>query len=265
MEEERRWGSGAINLKEKTLPSLKANRAIAAISDLQVGASVIDYGCGEGKLLSTVKNWRGDLQLSGIDVQAPLIESPFFEFALITNETCPFFCNQYDSVLSLDVLEHVPNLDQTLQRISKMLNPGGKLVCFVPMEGEAFSPYRFYRLLLGQNLYVETKSHTQAYNRADFLSQISKYFEIKEVTYSYHVLGTLLDSTFFALTKFKKLGRWFWRENSIYHPENKKQGLLNIIMEFANWLCYWESTLLRNCSLFSSGVHVVAVTKNEMP
>lgn len=58
----------------------------------------------------------------------------------------PFENNSFDSVLSTQVLEHVPNPHEVLAEIVRVLNPGGYLMLSVPFAQEEHeSPYDFYR------------------------------------------------------------------------------------------------------------------------
>jgi len=59
------------------------------------------------------------------------------------NELSP---GQFDIITALDVLEHVPDLDETIVRLGNLLKPGGKLVVCGPTEN-AF--YRLGRRLAG--------------------------------------------------------------------------------------------------------------------
>lgn len=263
MNQERRWGTGFVDIEEKTLPSLKAQRVLQALEDLPLQSSLLDFGCGEGKLLNTIEKYRPGFNLYGTDIQTPLDTNLQFQFSLIQNEHIPFHSQTFDAIFSIDVLEHVPNLDKTLQHFVQMLNPQGKLILFVPMEGEAFSSYAFFRRILGKDLYLKTKDHKNSFQKKAFLNHLSQYFKIEKVSYSYHIFGTLFDSTFFALTILKSMEKWFWTSNSIYHVKNKKKGFLNRLMEWTNALCYWESTYLRNVARFSSGIHVVLTQKKK--
>lgn len=254
-ENERRWGQGVIDLQARNLASLKAERIVDAVRALPIGAEVLDYGCGEGKLLNTISKLRPDLKLHGIDIQSPLQREVPFEFSLIENDSCSFFDRKFDMVLSFDVLEHVLDPEKTLKNMRGMLKDNGTLLLFVPMEGEALSPFGFYRFLLGQNLYVITKSHIQNFQKRDFFPLLKKQFEIEKVSYSYHALGTFLDATFFAMARIKSISKWFWSSNSVYRPENKRKGLGNLVLEFANWLCYYESTFFKDSPFMAMGVH----------
>lgn len=262
-EVEMRWGKGSVDLNAKNLPALKASRVLRALQNLPQGARVLDFGCGEGKILNTLKIWRPDLALFGVDIQRPLnSHNQVFSFELLEEGKVPFEAQRYDAVLALDVIEHVPEPAQTLSLISSILAPGGVFVGFVPLEGKAFGPYRAFRFILGDDLYAVTKGHIQAFDMLKIRRLLVRSFEIRRVSYSYHFLGTLFDSVFFAMMRLKSLSSWFWKSNSIYNPDQKGSGLGNRLIEFLNAVCFFESSVLQNVRLGSSGFHWVAVRRD---
>jgi 2-polyprenyl-3-methyl-5-hydroxy-6-metoxy-1,4-benzoquinol methylase len=258
-----RWGKGALDLSKKNLPSLKALRALESLKSIRARARVLDYGCGEGKMLNTIHECMPQLSLFGMDIQSPL-DSSNFEFQLIEVGMKSPSDGSFDAILALDVIEHVQEPRQVLAEIQQLLTADGRFVLFVPLEGELLSPYTLFRLLIGRDLYKITKQHFQSFNERDFLVLVRQYFEIETISYSYHFLGTLMDSLFFALCRIPAIGKWWWRSNSIYNPaEDGKKGLLNRILEFGNWLSFNESQFLKDCSMFSTGIHILARPKSK--
>jgi SAM-dependent methyltransferase len=255
---ERRWGEGKVDLASRDLAALKARHVLENLPEGQ-GLSVLDYGCGEGKLLALVGERRPGWDLVGVDIQKPLASDHFRFHLLEAGRPPPLADGAFDAVVSVDVLEHVLDLDETLAQIARLLKPGGRLVGFVPIKGQPFSPYAFFRRLFGKDLYARTKDHVQAYRRREFVERLSRHFRVEKVNFSYHVPGTLMDATFFALCAIPAVGRWWWRRsNPIYRP-TATRGLFGWLMVLANRLCYLESSLLFGVSLFSSGLHFVAI------
>ena len=68
------------------------------------------------------------------------------------------------AVVVYDVLEHVVDPAQMLRASRRVLGSDGRLVSFTPLEDQPLSFYRMYRRLLGDDLYVETKEHLQAFS-----------------------------------------------------------------------------------------------------
>ncbi|MEK6772712.1 MAG: class I SAM-dependent methyltransferase [Bdellovibrionota bacterium] len=257
---EKRWGEGVIDFKDTSLPSLK----IGWIADRlpQGPIDLLDYGCGEGKLLKSFARVRPEINFYGIDIQQPKTVSEF-QFELKKNETEPLFSSKnFDAIVSVDVLEHVPDIRTCLQHIGRHLKNDGKLYLFVPAEGQFFSFYNFYRLFLGQDLYRKTKDHYK-YTRKQILEFIREQYEIEDLNYAYHFFGSLMDATFFAVCAIPKVAKWWWTKNSIYHP-NEKKSLPSLALELANSICYWESKILRRSSFGASGLFIKARKKTTL-
>lgn len=116
-----------------------------------LSGKVLDIGCGLGAYLE---------QLGQLSDQAYGIE---FEFsrAIQANEkvptlTCaagedlPFLSNQFDLILSHEVLEHVHDDRLCLEEIVRLLrqpgqgSPGGRLILFIPNRGYPFETHGIY-------------------------------------------------------------------------------------------------------------------------
>jgi ubiquinone/menaquinone biosynthesis C-methylase UbiE len=256
MSTERRWGSGEVDPREHNLPALKVRYVLDALASVPPGAALLDFGCGEGKLLRTLAKLRPELEFAGADVQAPLTPGPFSFHALSDRGRLPFPDGQFAVVTAIDVLEHVPSLEATLREIARVLAPGGLFIAFVPAEGEPLVAHSLYRRLLGDDLYARTKDHTQAYTRREIVARMESLFALESVRYSYHLIGATMDASFFALCAIPAVGEWWWRSSTVYHPEHRP-GLADRAMRAVNAVCYYESRALAAWPSGSIGVHVV--------
>ena len=88
------------------------------------GAKVLDFGCGEGKLLNTLQEAGWDTH--GIE---PSTDVAFLRHHRL--ETVPQD-GTFDLVILHHVLEHVPNPLEVLQQLAAALRPGGLLFIGVP-------------------------------------------------------------------------------------------------------------------------------------
>jgi SAM-dependent methyltransferase len=237
------------------LPGLKAARVLDSLPRDRERLRILDYGCGEGKLVKTLSQHR-DADAHGADIQRPL-ENPAFPFYLLPAERSEVPRGFFDVVTSVDVLEHVRDLDEALSLIRDALVEEGLFVGFVPTEGEALAPHRLWRRLLGDRLYERTKDHFRAWTRKAFLAALEPYFTVVDVSYSYHALGSLFDSSFFALCSLPIVERWWWSRNPYYRP-GVKMTSTSQIMRSANALCFVESTLLKSVALSATGLHFTA-------
>lgn len=102
-------------------------KIIVKIIEEFYGRKILDCGCGEGILVEEFKSKGYDIE--GIDKN---YESEFVKAGDITNMEYPD--NQFDVVLLLDVLEHLPYNEQysALKEIKRVLKNQGTLILSMP-------------------------------------------------------------------------------------------------------------------------------------
>ena len=98
--------------------------------------SVLDVGCGGGILSEEFA--KIDCRVTGIDPAAPSLETArkhaaseglSIEYRQAGGESIPFEENSFDAVICCDVLEHVNDLEKTIQEVARVLKPGG-MFCY---------------------------------------------------------------------------------------------------------------------------------------
>lgn len=250
---EPRWGAVAIDPKAHDLPALKLS---FLLRHAPATGRLMELGCGEGKVLRTLRRERPELTLLGCDVRnVPPLDAAF-EFRRIEHGL-PVRDGELDAVVFADVLEHVEDPTGTVRELRRALRPGGLLIGFVPLEGERLSAYAFYRALLGRDLYRQTKEHTQSFTRAGVRGLLHE-FELVEEQHAYHALGQWLDASFFAAARLPRLRRFWWTENRYYQAAPREQSvvprLLNRLLTLGNRLAYAESRVLARVPWFSAGL-----------
>jgi len=117
-----------------------------ALHDLP--SPVLDIGCGDGRLAGMLF----DHPLAvGIDVNAKEVKSAqasgmYGRAVACDARRLPLPDQSFASVFSNCVLEHIPDLDQALAEISRVLKPDGRLLTTVPLpEWEAEGPVPLLR------------------------------------------------------------------------------------------------------------------------
>ena len=255
--EDHHWGDQPVDIAARDLPALKTRYLIDA---LPTTGRVVEIGCGGGRILNTIALHRPELELHGYDIR-PLGHAPtHFEFHLGDPESSalPFTSDSFDAVIMSDILEHLVDPGATLHSARGVLRPGGSVVAFAPLEGQPFSFYRFYRRLFGDDLYVETKEHVQAFSERTLRSLVERDFDIIDHAYAYHLLGQLMDATLFAVVKIPTMRRMFWAKNPYYEESGSANGasesFLGRVLRVANIAAYEESYHLRNVRWTAAGL-----------
>ena len=83
--------------------------------------SILDVGCGEGVLTHEWAGRLNDGRIVGIDLDDPHLHeqwktrtAPNLEYQVMKAESLPFAENEFDMATAIEVLEHVPDAEETL-------------------------------------------------------------------------------------------------------------------------------------------------------
>ena len=105
--------------------------------NLPLYASVLDVGCGKGLLLSEIAKIRPDLKLYGLEPSAnarkhAALNIPNIEVQSDMLANSSYADNSFDLVLSVGVLEHVPDPINFIQELISKVKEGGYIFLSVP-------------------------------------------------------------------------------------------------------------------------------------
>jgi len=97
---------------------------------------ILDLGCGDGIFADSITS--GTIH-TGIDISSSAIKKAaklkkHRHLYLGNAENLPFGNNIYSTVVSNCVLEHIPNIEQVVTEVWRVLKPGGKFIFTVPSE-----------------------------------------------------------------------------------------------------------------------------------
>lgn len=167
---------------------------------LCAGGKILDYGCGggdvvqaglkEGLNISGVEAFYGGSRAKEIAADRGLLGVSIFPLA--ENYSIPFSDQTFDLVVSNQVLEHVEDLNFTLNEIYRVLKPNGKLLALFPSaevirEGHCGIPfahwfsedsifrYPYIRILRGLGLGNFTTGKSCRQWTLDFMEWLDKY------------------------------------------------------------------------------------------
>jgi SAM-dependent methyltransferase len=254
------YGDFAPDPASRDLPGLKARWLIERLPPADAPL-VLDYGVGEGKHLHLVRSVKPGARLVGVDIRQPHTAVDFEYHQVAADAPLPFAADTFDLVISCDVLEHVADIDESLDQIRRVLRPGGAFIGFVPAEGGP-GAHALFRAL-DRNIYRDTKDHNHAYTRGELIRRFRARFDVVQLAYSYHLIGATLDAAFFASFKLPRLGprlEQFWRgqENDVYRTRaavQPRRSLASRLVQLANRAAYLESSLFASVPLGAKGLH----------
>jgi SAM-dependent methyltransferase len=98
---------------------------------------VLDHGCGTGRYFDTLRSAFPDAAITGCDVSAVAVERARElhadgAFLVMDGEQIPVEDGSVDLLLSIEVLEHVADVDRAVREIGRVLRPGGVAVISTP-------------------------------------------------------------------------------------------------------------------------------------
>jgi len=121
--------------REKDLSVDGDQRSSSAIELIEKGNRLLDIGCGEGTLASkALEKYR---EVYGIDISEDAVRlakaSGVVASCINLNvEPLPYPDNYFDTVTSLDVIEHIFDPANFVKEIYRVLTPGGNVIISTP-------------------------------------------------------------------------------------------------------------------------------------
>lgn len=192
--------------KEEYVLNLIHAFAYYQASKLCLNKNVLDYGCNAGhgsEILS-----RRATKVTGVDVSTSAIETAKkitkvenLKFRLVDGKALPFKDNEYDIVVSCQVVEHIVDVDKYLEELKRVLKPDG--VLFIT------TPNVVLRLDAGMEPW--NRFHVREYNYSDLDGLLNKHFM------SVSILGLFAESGIYDVEK-KRLTKAKERAKQKHRP-----------------------------------------------
>jgi ubiquinone/menaquinone biosynthesis C-methylase UbiE len=261
---EKSWG--AIPIRDAwDLPSLKIRYVMEVLRRRsRADASLLELGCGSGRMLSSIHARDPELRLTGLDLSAGQIDlarqsHPAIEFVQGNGEALPFADASFDYVVFFDYLEHIEKPPESLAEMYRVLAPGGQLHFVCPAEGQ--SVYWLSRKITGRHFKKQTAGHIQQFSRRDLERLVAAAgFRATELRFSYHLIGSLMDYALFTLMLHPRVYRAYWTSNTYYaqSEQQRRGGIFNALLRTGNAIAYLESRLCSRIRFGATAVHLTA-------
>ena len=237
------------SFKAKKLHNLRIEYAVKALESRE---SFLEVGCGEGFCTRSIAHWskKPFRRIEGFDLDAIRIaraQSLWSDDGRIryrvsdAGKPFPYRDGEFDAVVLLDILEHVPAPEYILRESLRVLKKGGIFFLVVPCEGE---PGTLHSLLHRRRWKGSEKygGHIQQFRKKDIADQLEGMgLERRWARYSCHWIGQLTDVAGYEIKRLADLKAG----QSLTRGEGIKFYLLKKAMKtFLQKLSYGESAVL---------------------
>lgn len=102
---------------------------------------IVDFGCGNGKILGEIIKINLKAKLIGLDVSETALEeakknlSEVEFYKIVDGEKFPLNDGIADFIFSSEVIEHIYDTENAFKEITRILKPGGKILFTTPYHG----------------------------------------------------------------------------------------------------------------------------------
>ncbi len=157
---------------------------------------LLDVGCGEGIMAEAILDRYGAVDVTGIDLDDDDLAAHWdkrrrdgLEFCTGVAETLPFEDNSFDTITSLEVLEHVQDPQASVAEMARVAEKW--LVLSVPRE----PLWRVLNVMRGA--YVSdlgnTPGHINHWSRTQFVDFVGRFGRVVEVRAPFPWTAVLVD------------------------------------------------------------------------
>ena len=157
----------------------KRDKRILDISKEYIGKKVLDVGCGKGKYVKYLRNMK--IEAYGIDPSIEYVKKANTKFVGKGSiYDIRFEKGKFDSVLLIEVLQHVANFEKAFKEIKKVLRKNGH---FIVLERNKISISQILKPFQEQlNLWMYPKDSPFkeiSLYKSEWVKEFSKYGRIK--------------------------------------------------------------------------------------
>lgn len=167
---------------------------------------IVDFGCGNGKILGEIKKINSKAKLVGFDVSETALKEAKknlleVEFNKITDgEKLSLGDKVVDFIFSSEVIEHIYDTENAFKELARILKPGGKILLTTPYHG--FIKNLLIILFAFNKHFNPVGAHIRFFTKKTLFNLFKKYG--------------------FEMEKYGYYGRFFPISHSIYILARKK-------------------------------------------
>ena len=124
---------GLFNWLYQTIRNYAVGIKVALLKSITKEGAHLDIGCGTGEFLNACKN--AGYSTKGIEPSELARTQAKNNYNLVVSDNTDltqFSEEEFDSISMWHVLEHIPNLNETISQFQKILKPNGKIIIAVP-------------------------------------------------------------------------------------------------------------------------------------
>jgi len=124
---------GLFNWTYQKVRAYAIQTKVSLLKSIKEGGTHLDIGCGTGEFLNACKN--SGFKTLGIEPSPKARGQALENYGLSVSENTnlsQYPDSEFDSISMWHVLEHVTNLNETLDQFKRVLKPDGKLLIAVP-------------------------------------------------------------------------------------------------------------------------------------
>ncbi|MDH4138804.1 MAG: class I SAM-dependent methyltransferase [Anaerolineae bacterium] len=162
------------------------HRQIASLLKATGAERILDAGCGEGFVVSYLLQENHRLAITGLDCSLEALEMarqmvPGVLFDVGDLREMPYSDDNFDLVMCLEVLEHLPDPHKGLRELRRVTSAH----CLVSVPHEPF--FRATNFLRGKHVpaWGRDPEHLQHWTAGQFRRLVEQYFEIERFVYSF--------------------------------------------------------------------------------
>lgn len=114
-----------------------------------VKGKVLDIGCADGNLTNKIFAYLPDAQVTGVDLYTKSIKfaqrkNSGVEFMVADARKLPFGAKQFDCIVCVEALEHIPQNYKALREIKRCLKDNGTLIIVQDTDSLLFNTIWFF-------------------------------------------------------------------------------------------------------------------------